>query len=148
MIATKFGWNIDPETGQRTGATNSRPEQIRGAVDGMLQRLQTDHIDLLYQHRVDPAVPIEEVAGPVKDLIAQGKVRHWGLPDNMALVQLLQDWGVRKGATAAQITRRPVPGRLRRETGDDRMATVGRCGHALIQRSEGHGILARTTSIN
>lgn len=188
VIATKFGWNIDPETGQRTGGTNSRPEQIRRAVDGMLQRLQTDHIDLLYQHRVDPAVPIEDVAGTVKDLIAQGKVRHWGLsepgpqtvrrahavqplaavqneynvfwrgpeqqilplcrelgigfvcwaplamglttgainpytrftqgdfralvprnapenlPDNMTLVQLLHDWAVRKGATAAQIS--------------------------------------------
>ncbi|MEU5107998.1 MULTISPECIES: aldo/keto reductase [unclassified Streptomyces] len=186
VIATKFGWDIDPDTGARRGL-NSRPDQIRRAVDGMLQRLRTDHIDLLYQHRVDPAVPIEDVADTVKDLMAQGKVLHWGLsepglqtirrahavqpltaiqneystlwrgpeeqvlplceelgigfvcwaplgmgfttgtinpytrfaqgdfraavprnsqdnmPANMALVQLLQEWAVRKGATPAQI---------------------------------------------
>ncbi|MGO4649467.1 aldo/keto reductase [Nocardia sp. 2YAB30] len=81
VIATKFGWEIDQTTGQRTGGTNSRPEQIRRVVDGMLQRLRTDRIDLLYQHRVDPAVPIEDVAGTVKDLIAAGKVLHWGLSE-------------------------------------------------------------------
>ena len=63
------------------GGLNSRPEHIRLAVDGMLKRLQTDRIDLLYQHRVDPAVPIEDVAGTVKDLIAQGKVLHFGLSE-------------------------------------------------------------------
>ncbi|WP_326761670.1 aldo/keto reductase [Streptomyces phaeochromogenes] len=186
VIATKFGWDIDPDTGAR-GPLNSRPEHIRRAVDGMLKRLRTDHIDLLYQHRVDPNVPIEDVADTVKDLMAQGKVLHWGLsepglqtirrahavqpltaiqneystvwrgpeeqvlplceelgigfvcwaplgmgfatgainpytrfaqgdfraavprnspdnmPANMALVQLLQDWAVRKGATPGQI---------------------------------------------
>lgn len=79
VIASKFGWNIDVETGQRRPGLNSRPEHIKLVVDNMLRRLRTDHIDLLYQHRVDPAVPIEDVAGAVKDLIQQGKVRHWGL---------------------------------------------------------------------
>jgi aryl-alcohol dehydrogenase-like predicted oxidoreductase len=78
-IASKFGWNIDLETGVRGPGLNSRPEHIRLAVEGMLKRLRTDRIDLLYQHRVDPAVPIEDVAGAVKDLMAQGKVLHWGL---------------------------------------------------------------------
>lgn len=81
VVATKFGWNIDPETGRMMGGLNSRPDHIRTAVDGMLKRLRTDRIDLLYQHRVDPAVPIEDVAGAVKDLIAQGKVLHFGLSE-------------------------------------------------------------------
>jgi aryl-alcohol dehydrogenase-like predicted oxidoreductase len=81
VITSKFGWNIDLETGRMMGGLNSRPEHIRLAVDGMLKRLQTDRIDLLYQHRVDPAVPIEDVAGTVKDLIAQGKVLHFGLSE-------------------------------------------------------------------
>jgi aryl-alcohol dehydrogenase-like predicted oxidoreductase len=80
VITSKFGWNIDPETGQRVEPMrNSRPEHIRRAVEGSLQRLRTDRIDLLYQHRVDPDVPIEDVAGAVKDLMQQGKVLHWGL---------------------------------------------------------------------
>jgi len=79
VIATKFGWNIDPETGRRMPGLNSRPDHIRTVVDAMLKRLRTDRIDLLYQHRVDPAVPIEDVAGAIKDLKAQGKVLHWGL---------------------------------------------------------------------
>ncbi len=81
VISSKFGWNIDLETGRMLGGLNSRPERIRLAVDGMLKRLRTDRIDLLYQHRVDPAVPIEDVAGTVKDLIAQGKVLHFGLSE-------------------------------------------------------------------
>lgn len=81
VICSKFGWDIDPESGRRMGGLNSRPEHIRLAVDGMLKRLRTDRIDLLYQHRVDPAVPIEDVAGTVKDLIAQGKVLHFGLSE-------------------------------------------------------------------
>ena len=81
VIATKFGWNIDPETGERREGLNSRPEHIRVATEGMLQRLKTDHIDLLYQHRVDPEVPIEEVAGTMKDLVAEGKVNHYGLSE-------------------------------------------------------------------
>ena len=81
VIATKFGWNIDPQTGERRPGLNSRPEHIKAATEGMLRRLKTDHIDLLYQHRVDPEVPIEEVAGTLKDLIAQGKVSHYGLSE-------------------------------------------------------------------
>lgn len=81
VIATKFGFDIDPETGERGLGTDSRSEHIARAVEKMLQRLRTDHIDLLYQHRVDPAVPIEDVAGAVKDLIAAGKVKHFGLSE-------------------------------------------------------------------
>jgi aryl-alcohol dehydrogenase-like predicted oxidoreductase len=81
VIATKFGWDIDPKTGEHHGGLNSRPEQIRAATEGMLRRLQTDYIDLLYQHRVDPNVPIEEVAGTVKQLIQEGKVKHFGLSE-------------------------------------------------------------------
>ena len=80
-IATKFGWNIDLETGVRRPGLNSRPEHIKRVVEGMLKRLRTDRIDLLYQHRVDPQVPIEDVAGAVKELMAQGKVLHWGLSE-------------------------------------------------------------------
>jgi aryl-alcohol dehydrogenase-like predicted oxidoreductase len=81
VIATKFGWNIDPETGAHYGGVNSRPEHIKVATEGMLRRLRTDRIDLLYQHRVDPEVPIEGVAGTVKDLIQEGKVKHFGLSE-------------------------------------------------------------------
>jgi aryl-alcohol dehydrogenase-like predicted oxidoreductase len=80
-IATKFGWDIDQETGHHRGGVNSKPDQIRRAVEGSLKRLRTDHIDLLYQHRVDPDVPMEEVAGVVKDLIGEGKVRWFGLSE-------------------------------------------------------------------
>lgn len=79
QITSKFGWNIDQETGQRRPGLNSQPAHVRRVVDGMLRRLRTDRIDLLYQHRVDPAVPIEDVAGAIKELMAQGKVLHWGL---------------------------------------------------------------------
>ncbi|MBD8707174.1 aldo/keto reductase [Pseudomonas sp. CFBP 13711] len=79
VVASKFGWNIDPITGERRPGLNSRPEHIQRAVEGMLKRLRTDRIDLLYQHRVDPQVPIEDVAGAIKNLMAQGKVLHWGL---------------------------------------------------------------------
>jgi aryl-alcohol dehydrogenase-like predicted oxidoreductase len=82
VIATKFGWGID-EDGARTGL-DSRPERIRRAVDGMLKRLRIETIDLLYQHRVDTNVPIEEVAGTVGELIRQGKVKHWGLSEASA----------------------------------------------------------------
>jgi aryl-alcohol dehydrogenase-like predicted oxidoreductase len=81
VITSKFGWNIDQETGQRRPGLNSRPEHIKVVVESMLRRLGTDRIDLLYQHRVDPAVPIEDVAGAVKDLMQQGKVLHWGLSE-------------------------------------------------------------------
>ncbi len=81
VIATKFGWDIDQTTGVSSGGLNSRPKQIRKAVEGSLKRLRIDCIDLLYQHRVDPAVPMEEVAGAVKDLIAEGKARHFGMSE-------------------------------------------------------------------
>lgn len=79
VIATKFGWNIDLETGARGPGLISRPAHIKAAVEGMLKRLRTDRIDLLYQHRVDPQVPIEDVAGAIQDLMTEGKVLHWGL---------------------------------------------------------------------
>jgi aryl-alcohol dehydrogenase-like predicted oxidoreductase len=77
VIATKFGFSLDDSDRQ----LNSRPEHIRAALEGSLRRLRTDYVDLLYQHRVDPDVPIEDVAGAVKDLIEQGKVRHFGLSE-------------------------------------------------------------------
>jgi aryl-alcohol dehydrogenase-like predicted oxidoreductase len=81
QISSKFGWNIDQETGRRLPGLNSRPKHIKRVVEGMLRRLRTDRIDLLYQHRVDPQVPIEDVAGAVQELMQQGKVRHWGLSE-------------------------------------------------------------------
>ena len=81
IIATKFGWDIDQQTGEHRGGVNSKPAQIRSAVDGSLKRLGIDHIDLLYQHRVDPNVPMEDVAGVVKHLIEQGKVRYFGMSE-------------------------------------------------------------------
>jgi aryl-alcohol dehydrogenase-like predicted oxidoreductase len=80
VIATKFGFDIDFETRENRGVS-SRPDRIRKAVEGSLKRLSIETIDLLYQHRVDPTVPIEDVAGTVKDLIAQGKVKHFGMSE-------------------------------------------------------------------
>ena len=77
QIATKFGFELE----DKTGGLNSRPERIRKVVDESLRRLRTDHIDLYYQHRVDPSVPIEDVAGTIKELIRQGKVLHFGLSE-------------------------------------------------------------------
>ena len=100
VIATKFGFNIDPVTGARGPGTNSRPEHIRASAEGSLQRLRTDRIDLLYQHRVDPAVPIEDVAGAVRNLIAEGKVRHFGLSE--AGVQTIRRANAVQKVTAVQ----------------------------------------------
>jgi aryl-alcohol dehydrogenase-like predicted oxidoreductase len=83
VIATKFGHDIDPETRQRRGL-NSRPEHIKQVAEASLKRLKTEIIDLFYQHRVDPNVPIEDVAGAVKDLIREGKVKHFGLSEAAA----------------------------------------------------------------
>jgi aryl-alcohol dehydrogenase-like predicted oxidoreductase len=80
-IATKFGFQLNPDGSPGNLGVNSRPVHIREAVEGSLRRLRTDRIDLLYQHRVDPEVPIEDVAGTVKDLIAAGKVKHFGLSE-------------------------------------------------------------------
>jgi len=81
VIATKFGFDIDPQTGERRGGVNSRPEHVKAVAEASLKRLRTDRIDLFYQHRVDPDVPMEEVAGAVRELIAEGKVRHFGLSE-------------------------------------------------------------------
>jgi aryl-alcohol dehydrogenase-like predicted oxidoreductase len=80
VIATKFGFRLDPETGKQAGL-DSRPAHIKEVAEASLKRLKTDHLDLFYQHRVDPGVPIEDVAGAVKDLIRQGKVKHFGLSE-------------------------------------------------------------------
>jgi aryl-alcohol dehydrogenase-like predicted oxidoreductase len=87
-IATKFGFDIDLETGARRGGTNSRPEHIKQVADAALKRLRTETIDLFYQHRVDPNVPIEDVAGAVKELIAEGKVKYFGMSE--AAVQTIR----------------------------------------------------------
>jgi aryl-alcohol dehydrogenase-like predicted oxidoreductase len=81
VIATKFGFELDPKGGPQWVGLNSRPEHIKQAAEGSLRRLKVDAIDLFYQHRVDPAVPIEDVAGAVKDLIREGKVKHFGLSE-------------------------------------------------------------------
>ncbi len=81
VIATKFGFDVDPATGERRGGLNSRPEHIKAVAEASLKRLKTDRIDLFYQHRVDPNVPIEDVAGAVKGLIREGKVKHFGLSE-------------------------------------------------------------------
>jgi aryl-alcohol dehydrogenase-like predicted oxidoreductase len=81
VIATKFGFDIDPTTGQRGAGVNSKPAHVRAAAEASLRRLGVETIDLHYQHRVDPDVPIEDVAGTVKDLIAEGKVRHFGMSE-------------------------------------------------------------------
>jgi aryl-alcohol dehydrogenase-like predicted oxidoreductase len=84
VIATKFGWRIDPKVERGLAGLDSRPEQIKRVADASLKRLRVDAIDLFYQHRVDPEVPIEDVAGAVKDLIQQGKVKHFGLSEAAA----------------------------------------------------------------
>jgi aryl-alcohol dehydrogenase-like predicted oxidoreductase len=99
VIATKFGFKIDPNTGKQAGL-DSRPGHIREAAEGSLKRLKTDVIDLYYQHRVDPNVPIEDVAGAVKDLIQQGKVKHFGLSE--AGVQTIRRANAVQPVTALQ----------------------------------------------
>ena len=84
VIATKFGWEANPSDGGKWSALNSRPEHIKQVAEGSLKRLRVDAIDLFYQHRVDLNVPIEDVAGAVKDLIQQGKVKHFGLSEASA----------------------------------------------------------------
>jgi aryl-alcohol dehydrogenase-like predicted oxidoreductase len=93
VIATKFGFDIDPKTGARGGGVNSRPEHIRAVAEASLKRLKTEGLStLFYQHRVDPAVPIDDVAGTVKDLIREGKVKHFGLSETAigAIRQLIK----------------------------------------------------------
>jgi aryl-alcohol dehydrogenase-like predicted oxidoreductase len=100
VIATKFGWAANPEDGGKWNALNSRPEHIKEAAESSLNRLKTDVIDLYYQHRVDPNVPIEDVAGAVKDLIQQGKVKHFGLSE--AGVQTIRRANAVQPVTALQ----------------------------------------------
>jgi aryl-alcohol dehydrogenase-like predicted oxidoreductase len=99
VIATKFGFKIDPNTGKQAGL-DSRPAHIKEVADASLKRLRTDVIDLYYQHRVDPNVPIEDVAGAVKDLIQQGKVKHFGLSE--AGVQTIRRANAVQPVTALQ----------------------------------------------
>ena len=99
VIATKFGFNIDPNTRKQAGL-DSRPEHIKEVAEASLKRLKTDVIDLLYQHRVDPNVPIEDTAGAVKDLIQQGKVKHFGLSE--AGVQIIRRAHAVQPVTALQ----------------------------------------------
>ena len=99
-IATKFGFDIDIETGKRGPGTNSKPEHIKAVADACLKRLRTDCIDLFYQHRVDPGVPIEDVAGAVKELIAEGKVKHFGMSE--AAVQTIRRAHAVQPVTAVQ----------------------------------------------
>jgi aryl-alcohol dehydrogenase-like predicted oxidoreductase len=84
VIATKFGWKIDPKVERGLAGLDSRPERIKQVAEASLKRLRVEAIDLFYQHRVDPDVPIEDVAGAVKDLIQEGKVRHFGLSEAAA----------------------------------------------------------------
>src|SRR3954462_9871276 len=99
VIATKFGFKLDPNTGKQIGL-DSRPEHIKEVAEASLKRLKIDVIDLLYQHRVDPEVPIEDVAGAVKDLIQQGKVKHFGLSE--AGVQVIRRAHAVQPVTALQ----------------------------------------------
>jgi aryl-alcohol dehydrogenase-like predicted oxidoreductase len=99
-IATKFGFDIDLETGARRGGTNSRPEHIKQVANAALKRLRTDTIDLFYQHRVDPNVPIEDVAGTVNELVAEGKVKHFGMSE--AAVQTIRRAHAVQPVTAVQ----------------------------------------------
>jgi aryl-alcohol dehydrogenase-like predicted oxidoreductase len=100
VIATKFGFKIDPKTERGLGGVDSRPEHIREVAEASLKRLKIDRIDLFYQHRVDPEVPIEDVAGAVKDLIQQGKVKHFGLSE--AGVQTIRRANAVQPVTALQ----------------------------------------------
>ena len=115
-IATKFGFDVDPSTGERRGLS-SRPEHIRAVAEASLRRLRTDRIDLFYQHRVDPNVPIEEVAGAVKDLIREGKVKHFGLSEAGASDH---PSGARRaaGRCAAKRILAPMAGARRRDPAD------------------------------
>jgi aryl-alcohol dehydrogenase-like predicted oxidoreductase len=100
VIATKFGFDIDAVTGSRSGGLNSRPEHIQAVAEASLKRLKVDAIDLFYQHRVDPDVPIEDVAGAVKELIQAGKVKHFGMSE--AAAQTIRRAHVVQPVTAVQ----------------------------------------------
>jgi aryl-alcohol dehydrogenase-like predicted oxidoreductase len=100
VIATKFGFDVDPKTGERRSGLNSRPDHIRGVAEAALKRLRVEAIDLFYQHRVDQKLPVEDVAGAVRDLIRQGKVKHFGLSE--ASAQTIRRAHVVQPVTAVQ----------------------------------------------
>nr|WP_199175619.1 aldo/keto reductase [Telmatospirillum siberiense] len=103
VIGTKFGFDIDSVTGRRSGGVNSRPEHIRAVAEASLKRLRTDVIDLFYQHRVDPSVPIEDVPGYTDYRLTNPRFTAENIKANMPLVVLLREWAQRKDATPAQI---------------------------------------------
>lgn len=138
-IATKFGWDIDQDTGKHRGGVNSKPAQIRRAVEGSLRRLGTDYIDLYYQHRVDPDVPMEDVAGVVKDLIQQGKVRFFGLSEAGAK-------SIRRAHAVQPVTALQSEYSLwTREPEDEILATLEELGIGMVPFSPlGKGFLTGT----
>jgi aryl-alcohol dehydrogenase-like predicted oxidoreductase len=142
-IATKFGWDIDQDTGEHRGGVNSKPEQIRRAVEGSLKRLNTDYIDLYYQHRVDPEVPMEDVAGTVKDLIVEGKVLHFGMSEAGA-------GSIRKAHAVQPVTALQSEYSLwTREPEDEIIPTIEELGIGLVPYSPlGKGFLTGKISVD
>jgi aryl-alcohol dehydrogenase-like predicted oxidoreductase len=143
VIATKFGFAASPGEGQRWTGLDSRPEHIREAVEGSLKRLKVDVIDLLYQHRVDPNVPIEDVAGAVKELIRQGKVKHFGLSE--ASVQTIRRAHAVQPVTALQ----SEYSLWWRQPEEDVLPTVEELGIGFVPFSPlGKGFLTGTINAN
>ena len=142
-IATKFGWDIDQDTGEHRGGVNSKPKQIRRAVEGSLKRLNTDYIDLCYQHRVDPDVPMEDVAGTVKDLVAEGKVLHFGMSEAGAA-------SIRKAHAVQPVTALQSEYSLwTREPEDEIIPTIEELGIGLVPYSPlGKGFLTGRISVD
>ena len=142
-IATKFGWDIDQDTGEHRGGVNSKPKQIRRAVEGSLKRLNTDYIDLYYQHRVDPEVPMEDVAGTVKDLIVEGKVLHFGMSEAGA-------GSIRKAHAVQPVTALQSEYSLwTREPEDEIIPTIEELGIGLVPYSPlGKGFLTGKISVD
>jgi aryl-alcohol dehydrogenase-like predicted oxidoreductase len=143
VIATKFGFAASPGEGQRWTGLDSRPEHIREAVEGSLKRLKVDVIDLLYQHRVDPNVPIEDVAGAVKELIRQGEVKHFGLSE--ASVQTIRRAHAVQPVTALQ----SEYSLWWRQPEEDVLPTVEELGIGFVPFSPlGKGFLTGTINAN
>lgn len=142
-IATKFGWDINQDTGEHYGGVNSKPTQIRRAVEGSLKRLRTDYIDLYYQHRVDPDVAMEDVAGVVKDLIAEGKVLHFGLSEAGAQ-------SIRKAHAVQPVTALQSEYSLwTRDPEKEILPTIEELGIGLVPFSPlGKGFLTGTINVN
>lgn len=142
-LATKFGWNIDQKTGDLLGGVNSQPAQIRSSVEGSLKRLNTDYIDLSYQHRVDPDVPMEDVAGTVKDLMSEGKIRHFGMSEAGAE-------SIRKAHAVQRVTALQSEYSLwTRDPEGEVMSTLEELGIALVPFSPlGKGFLTGKIDVN